>query len=169
MREDVANKKPAQLSQGVETMQQLIAEVAARMSGIVGGELSEYLAKTEIPILQEFCSQYGYTEEKINEKRSEPIIKELLERLETKKRGALERMIYSGELNATIGAHLLKAWRELPPPPKTYPGSIDWNKLTDDEAKEYIRITHKAHGLTTVRQEREVSEWGEQDGPAAER
>jgi hypothetical protein len=39
-------------------------------------------------------------------------LQELLELLETKKRGALERMIYAAQLNATIGANLLKTWRE---------------------------------------------------------
>jgi hypothetical protein len=39
-------------------------------------------------------------------------LRELLKLLETKKRGALERMIYGAELNATIGANLLKTWRE---------------------------------------------------------
>jgi len=70
-----------------------------------------YIDKTDLPILEEFCVQQKISLEEFLESANDKI-RELLKLLETKKRATLERMIYSGQLNATIGAHLIKYWRE---------------------------------------------------------
>jgi hypothetical protein len=76
-----------------------------------------YISKTEIPILAEYAADVGVPEYYLRSLAAVEVEFEYaLKILETKKRAALERKIYSGELNATIGTHVLKMWREEPPP-----------------------------------------------------
>jgi hypothetical protein len=81
-------------------------------------------------------------------------MKMLLQLLETKKRGRLERMIYAGELNATIGVHLMKGWREAVIPQlvkyrSTTLSELDELELTDEQIKTYADIERK---LAVLRQ-----------------
>ena len=73
----------------------------------------EYTKETEIPILSEFAALEGLCEEIIiyNCSHSKEI-NEAVKTLETKKRGTLERKIYAGTINATIGVNLLKIFHE---------------------------------------------------------
>jgi hypothetical protein len=86
--------------------------------------LLSYIQDTEVPILSEYCASISIYEEVLQllANNSEPL-KTVLKILENKKRAALERKIYTAELNATIGAHLLKIWHESKPDirePKVY-------------------------------------------------
>jgi hypothetical protein len=79
----------------------------------VGKKLDEYIKATEIPILGEFSVSIGFSEWRIKAEAEESkYLQYLVSYLESKKKAALERKIYNGELNATIGANLLKTWRE---------------------------------------------------------
>jgi len=75
--------------------------------------LLAYINETEVPILSEFCALLNLWEEYIFDLADKSnIINATIKVLENKKRSALERKIYTGELNATIGGNLLKSWRE---------------------------------------------------------
>jgi len=113
--------------------------------------LREYIINTDLPILREFCAENNYPEENIISLAAENrLIGIFLNLMETKKRAKLERMIYNGELNATIGLHLLKSWGEVKLPDKLPPEP--WiTKLSAKEAKQYHTLTHKIHGLSAVR------------------
>ena len=77
-------------------------------------DLLEYVKKTEIPILSEYCAENDLYEEYLLQYSSDsPALQTIIRILENKKRAALERKIYSAELNATIGAHLMKTWHEI--------------------------------------------------------
>jgi len=76
--------------------------------------LLEYTENTEIPIMTEFYAKNNIFRENL----TMGIAKMLIKLCEQKKRAALERKIYSGELNATIGVQLLKQWREDENPKK---------------------------------------------------
>jgi len=86
--------------------------------------LMKYIQETEVPILSEFCVQCSIYESAVKGLCSESeLLRFAVNSLENKKRAALERKIYSQELNATIGAHLLKRWHEeaqAPPPEIKY-------------------------------------------------
>jgi len=72
-----------------------------------------YTSETDIPIFGEFCYKNGYYEHILQMLRSKvAALDAAIKDLEIKKKCTLERMIYAGELNATIGVHLFKAWRE---------------------------------------------------------
>ena len=123
---------------------------AKALTCMIAKQLNEYIAETEIPILSEFCSKYGYFEDLITAAASDDTIKIMLKLLEAKKRGRLERMIYTGELNATIGAHLIKSWKEFEPPKEEEPEMPElWIlTLTPEEAQQYVELEHKIHGLS---------------------
>jgi hypothetical protein len=118
-------------------------------------DIQTYLNETKVPILGEFCIKYDYSEEEFDNDETLAIIKKMFER---RKRVALERMIYSGELNATIGALLLKKWQETEVPKQMPAHDIPWAiNLTPEESKQYHKLTHKAMGLgpTIAEQEEE--------------
>jgi hypothetical protein len=74
-------------------------------------ELIGYTKKTEIPIFEEFCAELGVIPEFIINIDNDSI-RTAIKILENKKKATLERKIYDAQLNATIGANLLKSWRE---------------------------------------------------------
>ena len=124
---------------------------AKTLTCMIAEQLNEYINKTEIPILSEFCSEYGYFEDLITSAAaSDDAIKIMLKLFEAKKRGKLERMIYTGELNATIGAHLMKSWKEFELPKEEEPEMPEsWIlTLTPEEAQQYVELEHKIHGLS---------------------
>jgi len=87
--------------------------IAKGVSALIISELTPYIDETEIPILGEFCAAKKYVEDLVIVLGAKDRHLGLILRiLESKKRSSLERRIYEGELNATIGAHLLKTWRE---------------------------------------------------------
>jgi hypothetical protein len=86
--------------------------------------LIEYIEETEIPILSEYCAYIGVYEDIFKKHCDDEKTQFLLKILENKKRAALERKIYSGELNATIGGQLLKRWNEEMRPEEKKPTHI---------------------------------------------
>jgi hypothetical protein len=114
---------------------------------LVAIHLLAYTRSTEIPILSEYCADNDlYEEYLLNLATDSLTLMGAVKLLETKKRAALERKIYNAELNATIGAHLLKLWREttIPePPPKLRSVTFDelWElELSDEEIDIFSRI-----------------------------
>lgn len=126
--------------------------IAASVEIIVS--LRDYLTNTDLPILAEYCANHNYPVKNVLAAAAEnKIIDMFITLIETKKRAALERMIYTGQLNATIGLHLLKTWQDYKIPPQELPPT--WiEMLTPEEAKKYHELTHKANGLSTVREKR---------------
>ena len=92
-------------------LQNLLKTVVVESMKPVIEKLDAYISATDIPILGEFCYKIGLDEALLT-KIKDTELKNLLTRLENKKKAALERRIYDAELNATIGSHLLKTWRE---------------------------------------------------------
>jgi hypothetical protein len=79
----------------------------------ISGQLELYFTETEVPIFEEFCTLFGYpTNFVLNISEENVRLKVLLDMMKTKKRASLERKIYNSEINATIGAQLMKSWRE---------------------------------------------------------
>ena len=111
--------------------------------------LTEYISKTELPILSEFCVEYDLYEELIIAMCPESKeIYHAIKILENKKRAALERKIYTSELNATIGAHLMKNWAEIVVPEKQKYRvalliELDELELTSEEIKIYSDINRR--------------------------
>ena len=113
----------------------------------VASVLLDYVKKTEIPILSEFCVQNDlYEEFLLQYSNDSSYLRTAILFLENKKRASLERKIYSGELNATIGAHLMKTWREIvvPEPPAKFRVAtiteLDELDLTNEEIAIYAKI-----------------------------
>jgi len=113
-------------------------------------KLREYVFVTEVPILAEFCAESNMYEEFILKLAQDDMMLLLIIKiLENKKRAALERKIYAQELNATIGAHLLKTWREAvqpEAPAKLRVASLielDELGLSDQEIKIYCDVQRK--------------------------
>jgi hypothetical protein len=87
--------------------------ISAYVACTISSEMGKYVSETQTPLLSEFCANYGYLDEIVKGlSRQDERLRLTLMALEGKKRSSLERRIYEGELNATIGAHLLKSWRE---------------------------------------------------------
>jgi hypothetical protein len=110
-------------------------------------DLMSYINKTDVPILAEYCAENKVYEDFILKHAKESLeLQTAVAILETKKRGTLERMIYTSEINATIGGQLIKSWRETvltEPPPKYRSATVeelDALELTDEEIQLYSRI-----------------------------
>jgi hypothetical protein len=106
-----------------------------------------YIEKTEIPIIAEFCAElYIFEEFLLTEAAKSQTLQRTIKLLENKKRAALERKIYTSELNATIGANLLKTWREEKPeiPTATHRAVtiFDFDNIGISEAEQ--KIIHNA-------------------------
>jgi hypothetical protein len=86
-----------------------------RKDKILLNKLSKYIDETETPILCEFCAENKILEDYFYLHEDEAEAKRILKLLEQKKRASLERKIYEGKLNATVGTHLIKSWHEKNP------------------------------------------------------
>jgi len=94
----------------VANLQQVKSE---ELPSAIAAGLMAYTNQTETPILSEYCAEVLLYEEFILSMAANSGEIELAVKiLENKKRASLERKIYTQELNATIGANLLKSWRE---------------------------------------------------------
>lgn len=166
MSEDVAkkNKQQTQQSQAVANMQQIIeyvannrtdAEALGKVCEVVAAELLAYAAGEDVPIIAEFCARLVISEKILLALATQSAtLATALDVVDTKKRASLERRIYSTELNATIGANLLKSWREQPITIeqttdnrpwryKDYP----WWMLDSEKSKMFIDLTHECLAL----------------------
>lgn len=145
--------KKTRTRKSVANLQQSVS--ASEIPKYIALELMTYIQATETPILSEFCAQnYIYQEFLLKLAQEDPNIKTCVQILETKKRAALERKIYTQELNATIGGQLLKSWREIVPEaePKFRVASIeelDALELTDAEIKTYAKINRALSAPTS--------------------
>jgi hypothetical protein len=106
----MTQKSKTRNKRSVADLQQIDPE---QLPLILTNLLTDYIKKTDIPILSEFCAELDIYEEALLMFCSDSKeLRMMIKILENKKRAALERKIYTQELNATIGANLLKTWRE---------------------------------------------------------
>ena len=76
---------------------------------LIAIDILSYVKNTEIPLLAEYAAQNDLHELYFQQlAAADELLDAALRILETKKRAALERSLYSGELNATVGVHLIK-------------------------------------------------------------
>jgi hypothetical protein len=105
-------KKKSAAETAIEEIKALPKDYDA-MINFISAHFFTYITETDLPIAEEYFVRYGINAQMADYMTSEnKLFAMCVELLETKRRAALERMIFSGELNATIGSQMLKSWRE---------------------------------------------------------
>jgi len=131
----------------VATLQQTVEPTTP--AECIAIDLMEYTKQTDVPILAEYCAKNElYEDFLLNLASKSKKLSISVKILQNKKRAALERKIYTAELNATIGVHLLKQWSEpvIPELPRLRVATMDELfelKLSSEEIKIYSDVSRE--------------------------